>query len=90
MVGHVDGVGLIAGMELVTDKVTRRPIPAATNLGTVVDRIARKHGLIVRVIANRLTFSPPLVITSAEIDELLQRLKLTLDDTSVELHKLAA
>jgi 4-aminobutyrate--pyruvate transaminase len=90
MIGHVDGVGLIAGMEIVTDKMTRRPMPAAANLGAVVDRIARKHGLIVRVIANRLTFSPPLIITSDEIAELLQRLSRTLDDTYFELRKLAA
>jgi len=90
MVGHVDGVGLIAGIELVTDKTSRHPIPAAANLGTIVDRIARKHGLVVRVIANRLTFSPPLIITSAEIDELLVRLNRTLDETFVELRKFAA
>jgi len=56
LVGHVNGVGLIAGLELVADKAAR----------------------------------PPLIITRAEVGELLQRLGRTLDDTAAEVHRLAA
>jgi 4-aminobutyrate--pyruvate transaminase len=90
LVGHVNGVGLIAGLELVADKATRRPFPAEVNVGAVADRMARRHGLILRVIGNRLAFSPPLIITRAEIDELLARLQRTLDDTASEVRRLAA
>jgi 4-aminobutyrate---pyruvate transaminase len=34
----------------------------------------------VRVIGNRIALSPPLIITAAEVDELLLRLRRTLDD----------
>jgi 4-aminobutyrate--pyruvate transaminase len=90
IVGHVNGVGLIAGLELIADKRTRRPFPAEVNVGAVADRMARNHGLILRVIGNRLAFSPPLIITHAEVDELLLRLQRTLDDTAAEVHRLAA
>jgi 4-aminobutyrate---pyruvate transaminase len=90
IVGHADGVGLIAGIELVADKATRRPFPAEAKIGAVADRMARKHRLILRVIGNRLALSPPLIITQSEIDELLQRLRRTLDDTAKETGKLAA
>jgi len=90
LVGHVNGVGLIGGLELVADKATRRPFPAATQIGAVADRMAKKHGLILRVIGNRLALSPPLIITRAEVGELLQRLGRALDDTAAEVHRLAA
>jgi 4-aminobutyrate--pyruvate transaminase len=80
IVGHADGVGLIAGLELVADKASRRPFPAEANIGSVMDQCARRHGLIVRVIGNRIALSPPLIITDAEVDELLLRLHKTLDD----------
>jgi 4-aminobutyrate--pyruvate transaminase len=89
IVGHADGVGLIAGLEMVADKAARRPFPAEVRIGAIADRMARKHGLIVRVIGNRLAFSPPLIITPAEIDELLARLARALDDTAAEAKTLA-
>ena len=89
IVGHADGVGLIAGLELVADKATRRPFSNEVKIGEVADRMARKHGLILRAIGNRLALSPPLIITRSEIDELLLRLRRTLDDTAAEADKFA-
>jgi 4-aminobutyrate---pyruvate transaminase len=80
LVGHADGVGLIAGLELVTDKASRRLFPAEARISSVIDQCARKNGLVVRVIGNRIALSPPLIITAAEVDELLLRLRRTLDD----------
>jgi adenosylmethionine-8-amino-7-oxononanoate aminotransferase len=51
--------------------------------------MARKHDLILRVIGNRLALSPPLIITPSEIDELLLRLRRTLDDTAAEARQIA-
>ena len=90
IVGHANGVGLIAGVELVADKTTRQQFPTEVKIGAIADRAARKHGLILRVIGNRLALSPPLIITAAEIDELLLRLKKTLDDTLNEARQVSA
>ena len=46
---------------------------------------AREHGLIARFIGDRIAFSPPLIITEAEIDDVAQRLRRALDATWAEL-----
>ena len=87
IVGQADGVGLIAGLELVADKKSRKPFPAEAKITSVTDQCARKHGLVVRVIGNRIALSPPLIITDGEVDELLLRLRRTLDDIELALRK---
>jgi 4-aminobutyrate--pyruvate transaminase len=42
---------------------------------------ARKHGLILRFIGNRIAFSPPLVINAEEVEEMTKRLISALNDT---------
>jgi 4-aminobutyrate--pyruvate transaminase len=85
LVGDVNGVGLIAGVELVRDKATRRAYEPAGHAGRIVDRIGRDNGLILRVIGDRLGFAPPLVITEDEVDDMLARLARTLDHAHAEL-----
>ena len=71
LVGEVRGVGLVAGVELVADKATKAPFPPADAMGARVAGLAQKHGLIIRAMGDTLAFSPPLIITEAEIDEML-------------------
>ena len=85
LVGDVRGVGLIAALEMVADKETRAPFDAALRVGAKVDSHAREHGLIARFIGDRIAFSPPLIITKAEIDEVMVRLRRALADTWREL-----
>jgi len=85
LVGEVRGVGLLTGMEMVADKATRAPFDPARNVGAAVDKHARAHGLITRFIGDRIAFSPPLVVTESEIDDIAARLSRALDDASVEL-----
>ena len=80
MVGDVRGVGMIAALEMVADKDTRAPFDPALKVGATVDRLAREHGLIARFIGDRVAFSPPLIITEAEVDEVMARLRLALDE----------
>src|SRR6266403_581753 len=44
------------------------------------ENAAKRHGLIVRVVGDRLVFAPPLVIEAAEIEEIGERLERALDD----------
>ena len=85
MVGDVRGVGMIAALEMVADKATRAPFDPALKVGAMVDRLAREQGLIARFIGDRVAFSPPLIITEAEIDEVMARLRRALDDAWTEL-----
>ena len=66
-------------------KDIRAPFDPALKLGATVDRHAREHGLIARFIGDRIAFSPPLIVTEAEIDQIMLRLRAALDDTWKEL-----
>jgi 4-aminobutyrate--pyruvate transaminase len=67
LVGDVRGIGLIAGVEVMADKATRTPFPAARKAGLVVQQACQDHGLIVRAIGDRIAFTPPLIMTEGDI-----------------------
>ncbi|MDE2517183.1 MAG: aspartate aminotransferase family protein [Rhodospirillales bacterium] len=74
LVGEVRGMGLIAAMELVADKATHRNFDPAAKVGPRLLKAMEEAGVIGRAVANdSLCFSPPLIITEAEIDEMLDR-----------------
>jgi 4-aminobutyrate---pyruvate transaminase len=85
LVGDVRGVGLILGMELMRDGEGRIPFDGALNVGARVDAAAKNHGLLLRVIGDRLVFAPPLVIEAAEIEAIGERLERALDDVADDL-----
>jgi adenosylmethionine-8-amino-7-oxononanoate aminotransferase len=82
IVGDVRGKGLLIGVELVKDRTTKEPVDAAQIAG-VVD-FCRDHGLIVgrggggRRYGNTITLCPPLVITHAECDRIVETLSRAL------------
>jgi 4-aminobutyrate--pyruvate transaminase len=61
LVKEVRGIGLLAGVELLP------------NHGRECARLAEEEGLIVRAIGDTIAFCPPLIISEAEIQELLAR-----------------
>jgi 4-aminobutyrate--pyruvate transaminase len=85
LVGEVRGVGLLTGIEMVADKETRRLYDPSVGLGALVDKHARRHGLITRFVGDRIAFSPPLIITEAEIDEAVIRISAAMDDAYAEV-----
>ncbi|HVC59896.1 MAG TPA: aspartate aminotransferase family protein [Acetobacteraceae bacterium] len=82
LVGDVRGVGLMAGIELVHDKATKQSFDAKAGVGTYFEACAHAEGLLMRGRGELLVLSPPLIITEAEIDELLARLGRALDATA--------
>lgn len=70
-VGEVRGVGLMAAVELTRDKEGRAPVEPMGSLATPVRNLCFEHGLVTRAVRDCLVFSPPLVITHAEVDELV-------------------
>ena len=82
-IGDVRGMGLIAAVELAADPASRTPFAAERGVGAYLVRRAQEHGLILRAMAGDIVaFSPPLIISDAEIDELLLRFERALDDTT--------
>ncbi len=85
LVGDVRGIGLILGMELMRDGEKRIAFDSALKVGARVDAAATRHGLILRVVGDRLVFAPPLVIEAHEIEEIGERLQRALDDVAGDL-----
>jgi len=66
-VGQVRGIGLMIGVEFVTDKNTREP--AHDLRDRVVDHAFRRGLLTLGCGSSTIRFSPPLSISRAEVDE---------------------
>ncbi len=88
LVGEVRGVGLIAAVELVADKATHKNFEPAAKVGPRLVQLMQDRGVIGRTVVNdALCFSPPLIISKAEIDEMLDRTEKALDELTVQLRR---
>jgi len=82
IVGEARGLGMVASLELVKDKATKERLAPNAGGGGVCRDYSMDNGLIMRSCGDIMVISPPLVITKAEIDELIEKAKKTLDDTA--------
>ena len=85
LVGEVRGVGLLGAIELVKDKATRARYEGK-GVGMICRQFCFDNGLIMRAVGDTMIIAPPLVISLAEIDELVAKARLCLDLTLSALH----
>ena len=78
-VGDVRGVGLMVGIEMVSDKAARTPLTRSSDIPQRVAREAYQRGAMVRISGPNMILSPPLVITREEIDYLVDTLEAAFD-----------
>ncbi len=82
LVGDVRGRGMLAAIELVTDKHKKTPLPAAADPSRRIFDRAWENGLVIRAFGNGvLGYAPPLCCTESEIDAIIERTRVTLDQT---------
>ncbi|MFM2279253.1 MAG: taurine--pyruvate aminotransferase [Pseudomonadota bacterium] len=90
-IGDIRGQGLMVGIEFVADKATKRPFAKGTAPHRVVARHATQHGVLTRALpflpVN--SFSPPLSITTEEINEAVKRYVAALTSAEAELKTMA-
>ncbi|MFT6659304.1 aminotransferase class III-fold pyridoxal phosphate-dependent enzyme [Maritalea sp.] len=72
IIGDTRGIGLMAAIELVTDKNTKAPASKAA-MAAAFDG-AYADGVTIRVSGNNIILSPPLVITSNDVNRMLSGL----------------
>ena len=88
LVGDTSIVGLMGSLALTPDKSARAKF--ASEPGTVA-LICREHcfanNLVMRAVGDRMVISPPLIITRAEIDTLVERAWTALDLTKKQLEE---
>ena len=82
LVGEVRGVGLLGAIELVPDKEGRKPFADRGKVGILCRDFCFKNNVISRSVVDSMVLSPPLVISKDEIDELIKRLRRSLDETA--------
>jgi adenosylmethionine-8-amino-7-oxononanoate aminotransferase len=90
-IGDVRGLGLLLAFELVADRQTMRPLPRALNAYTRLVELAYERGLIIYARRTRgglegdhFLVCPPMIVTEAQIGEILALLKDSLDAFAAE------
>jgi L-2,4-diaminobutyrate transaminase len=87
MVGEVRGVGLLAALEFVADKAGKTPFDPNLKIGPRVSAAALEGGMIARAMPHGdiLGFAPPLVLTRAEADRIVEIAKVAVDRVHASL-----
>ncbi len=85
LVGEVRGVGLLGAIELVSDKTSRARFAEKGAAGSICRDMCVRNGLVMRAVGDTMIMSPPLVITTAEIDEMVSKIWRCLDLTAEQL-----
>lgn len=80
-VGEVRGVGLICGIEMVSDKNTKSLFEPIGSAGKIIAKICQNNGLIVRAFGDVIALCPPLIISLEEIDELFDILEKSIKES---------
>jgi putrescine aminotransferase len=81
MVGEVQSCGLMAAVQLCRDVPLREAFDAKIAIGMVCRKHCFDHGLVMRAVGDRMIVAPPLVITRAQVDEMLGLVRGALDRT---------
>lgn len=85
IIGEVRGSGLIAGLQLVKSREAREPFTAEDNAANICRNICLDNGLIMRAVGQTMVICPPLTISHAEIDELIEKADDGLTQTAIQL-----
>jgi 4-aminobutyrate--pyruvate transaminase len=85
LVGEVRGTGLIAAVEMVTDKATKAPWEKVGALGGLVNGFMQENGVISRNMGDAVAFCPPLIITEAQVDTMVDAMEKSLDQAAAQV-----
>jgi len=90
-IGDVRGLGLLLAFEMVSDRETMEPLPPALNAHSRLVDLAYERGLIIYsrrtrggVAGDHFMIAPPLIITEAQVGELMAILTDALDAFALE------
>ena len=79
VVGQAESIGLMGGLQIAADKTIRRRYEQPDAIGSYVRDHCVANGLILRATGDRMLASPPLIISRAEVDEVIDKLRAALD-----------
>jgi putrescine---pyruvate transaminase len=87
LVGDAETCGFVAGLVLVKDKARREMFDPDLAVGMICRGHCFRNGLIMRAVGDRMIIAPPLVMTRAQIDEMMALIVRCLDATLDELRQ---
>jgi putrescine aminotransferase len=79
LVGEAQTCGLMGALQLVKDKASDTTFDGTLEVGMVCRGHCFGNGLIMRAVGDRMIIAPPLVITRAQIDEMVALIRRCLD-----------
>jgi putrescine aminotransferase len=85
LVGEVQSCGLMAALQIVKDKASGQTFDAALEVGMLCRGHCFANGLIMRAVGDRMIIAPPLVITRAQIDDMMALIRRCLDLTLADV-----
>lgn len=84
IIGDARGMGLLGCLEGQIEPRRQTPLSVQRDLGSRLDEACEQRGLIVRPLINMCVFSPPLVISEAEIDLMFDILGDAIEEVMAE------
>ena len=91
LVGYADSCGFVAGLNLVRKKAAvvhdHEHFAAAQSVGMICRGYMFNNGMIMRAVGDRMIIAPPLVMTRAQIDEMVGLIRHCLDLTYADLQR---
>ena len=85
LVGGAETCGLMAGFRLMKDKKAHITFDESAEVGMLCRNHCFSNGLIMRAVGDRMIIAPPLIITKAQIDEMMALIVKCLDATLKDL-----
>lgn len=82
LVGEARSLGLLGAVEIVADRQARERFDKESKAGMVCREACIAKGLVMRAVNDTMIVSPPLIISEAQIDELVDKAWRALDDTA--------
>lgn len=86
-VGQVRGRGFMQCIESVADKKTKQTFAEELDIGKRIANAAQARGLIVRPIVHLNVMSPPLTMTKADVDSIVNILRASMEDVAITMPK---
>ena len=81
LVGVAETCGFTAGLVLVKNKKTKERFAESLSVGMLCRKHCFQTGLIMRAVGDRMIIAPPLIMTHAQIDEMMDLIVHCLDLT---------
>ncbi|KAA3632581.1 MAG: aspartate aminotransferase family protein [Proteobacteria bacterium] len=85
LVGEARGLGFLGALELVKDKSRNELFDPPGKVGLACREKSFKNGLVMRAVGDTMIIAPPLICDKSQIDELIDKVRKTLDETLAEI-----